>query len=89
MMVNALLTFNRAIWALQKIMNLVQDGQKCYMNYKDLIFRIKICYYKYFFSNKFYLPGGEKGLSDGIQPLSGLLVVQVGLNIAQVEEENF
>lgn len=64
----------------------IKDDKRCYMNYKDLIFWIKTCYCKHFFSNQLRLPGGEKSFGGNIQLPSEVLVVEVDLNIDQNEE---
>lgn len=68
--------------------DIIGVDKRCYVNYKDLVFLIKNCNYKLFFSNQFYLPGGKKNLSGSIQPSLKLLMVNIDLDIAQGKKKH-
>lgn len=68
-------------------MNLVciGDSKRYYVNYQDLIFWIKSCYYQLSLSNQLYLSGSRKIFGGDIERLPELFVVEVELNIASGE----
>lgn len=69
-------------------MNPIEDGEKSYVNYKNLIFGIKSCCYQLFLSNKLYPLGNEKSFNNSIQPWTKLLIIEIDLDIASGKERH-
>lgn len=70
-------------------MDLIKDSKTRYINYKGLIFWIKSCYYKLYFSEQLYFLSDGKIFDGSIQTSPKLLVVEIDFNIAQGEERHF
>lgn len=69
--------------------NVIENSEKQYVNYKNLIVVIKSCYCKLFLSNQLHLLVTGKGLGDRIQSLLKLLVIKIDFDITQDEEKYF
>lgn len=64
-----------------------KNCERHYVYHKRLIFRITSCSYTLYISNKLHWINGRKSLSSSIQPLFKLLIIKIGLDIAQNEED--
>lgn len=69
-------------------MNFIENSVGRYVNYENLIFRIKSCCCKLLFLNQLYLLVGKKDLGGNIQPLLKLPVVEIDLKIVQDKEKH-
>lgn len=75
------------LFIFYKKINLIRDSKKCDINYQDLVFWIKSNSCKLFFlTNATRLV--VRRLSNGIQPLSELSIVEIDLNITPGEEKH-